>query len=118
MKTKIKPENRSWPRENARNTAQPSRERKARSPSALFASLRLKHAPQTAQKRDFEQEATERTESRKGNSLRPISLEIRRPFIRLMSSFESVPCSLCSLLFKTIWFRSSLCALCALCVLL
>src|SRR5258706_5941165 len=68
-----------------------------------------------------EQEATpinceraERTEIRKAKSLRPTSVEICRPFIRVMSSFESALCSLWCLLFKSIWLRSSLCALCVL----
>ncbi len=59
----------------------------------------------------LEQEQTERTETRKAKSLCPASIEIGRPFIRVMSSFESVLCSLCYLLFKGIWLRSSLCAL-------
>src|SRR5260221_10881537 len=63
-------------------------------------------------KRDFEQEATDRTEIGKGRCLCPTSLEICRPLIRVMSLFESGLCALCFLLFKPVWLRFSLCALC------
>src|SRR5258706_504474 len=74
-------------------------------PSALFASLRLKPAPRTTRKRDFEQEATERTENQKETSLFPslTSVQICRPFIRLMSAPESALCSLSCLLLNPIW---------------
>src|SRR6266705_1638711 len=91
MKTTVKPENRSWPRENAKNTK-----------------------PRTTRSRDVEQKATERTEIRNAKSLCAIFMEVCHPFIRVMSSFESALCSLCCLLFRPIWLRSSLCALCVL----
>src|SRR5213595_1250364 len=91
MKMRIKPENRSWPRENAKNTK-----------------------PRTTRGRDFEQEAMERTEIRNGKSLSLVQSEICRPLLRLMFSFESALCSLSCLLFKAIWLRSFLCALCVL----
>src|ERR1043166_7081190 len=55
-------------------------------------------------KRDFEQDkATERTEIGRTKSSCPASMEIRRPFIRAMSSsHESALCSLCGLLLKPI----------------
>src|SRR6266436_3850967 len=66
-------------------------------PSALFASLRLKPAPRTTPKRDFEQEETEKTEIQKETSLFPslTSVQICRPF----TPFGSALCSLCFLLF-------------------
>src|SRR5947199_3330335 len=67
-------------------------------------------------KRDFEQEATERTEIQREKSLFSslTSVQVCRPFLCLVSSFKSALCSLCSLLFKGIWLRVSLCALCVL----
>src|SRR4051794_9455526 len=67
-------------------------------------------------KPNFEQEVTEKTEIQKKTSLFPLltPVQIRLRFSRLMLSFDSALCSLCSLLFKTIWLRSSLCALCVL----
>src|SRR6266566_6369919 len=58
--------------------------------------------PET-RKRDFEQEATERTEIQKEASLFPslTSVQIRLPFIRVMFSFESALYSLCYLLFRS-----------------
>src|SRR5712691_9277863 len=69
---------------------------------------------QESTRRDFEKEPTERTEIRKAKSFCPASIEIRRRFIRVLSSFEFALCSLCGLLFKPISLRSSLCALCVL----
>src|SRR5437762_2521586 len=67
-------------------------------------------------KRNFEQEATERTEIGKAKSLFPslTSVQICRPFTRVMCSFDSALSSLGLLLFKPISLRSSLCALCVL----
>src|SRR5437764_985422 len=59
----------------------------------------------TISKTGFEQEQTERTENGKANSLWPIPMAIRRPFILVVSSLESALCSLCFLLFKPIWWR-------------
>src|SRR6266403_1662292 len=59
-------------------------------------------------------EQAERTEARKAKSFCPGSVEVCRPLIRAVSSLESLLCSLCGLLFKAIWLRSSLCALCVL----
>src|SRR6266568_3444472 len=42
------------------------------------------------------------------------SVQISRPSLGVRSSFGSALCSLCCLLFKAIWLRSSLCALCVL----
>jgi hypothetical protein len=84
----VKPENRSWLRENTK--------------------------PRTTRSRDFEQEATERTEIRKAKSSCPASPKTRRPCSRITSSFGSALCSLCYLLFKAIGQGSSLCALCVL----
>jgi len=69
--------------------------------------------PET-RKGEFQQEATERTELRKGKSLCPISMEICGSFIHVMSSSESARCYLCCLLFKAVWLRSALCVLCVL----
>lgn len=70
----------------------------------------------TTRTRDFEQKATERTEIQKEKSLLPsfASVRIWRLFIRVIYSFKSALCSFRYLLFKTIWWRSSLCALCVL----
>src|SRR2546428_13538773 len=101
MKTNIKPENRD---------RQPRMTRMAPMKSNLCTGL------SETPKRDFEQEAAERTEIQKEPSLFPslTSVQICRPFIRVMSSSGSALCSLCLLLFKAIWLRSSLCALCVL----
>src|SRR5438105_292908 len=98
MKTKIKPENRD---------EQPRMIRMKRNLCMGYSETR---------KRAFEQEATERTETQKRKSSFPslTSVQIRLPLIRFMSSFGSALCSLCLLLFKPIWLRSSLCALCVL----
>src|SRR6266705_2818697 len=67
-------------------------------------------------KTDSEQEATERTETqkRKSSFASLTSVQISRPSLGVRSSFESALCSLCCLLFKPIWLRSSLSALCVL----
>src|SRR5215472_11726851 len=61
---------------------------------------------------DFEQEATERTEIPKVNSLHPAPIEICRPLARAISSAKSALCFLCYLLFKPSRLRPALCALC------
>src|SRR5882724_2419366 len=101
MKTKTKPENQN---------GQPRMTRMAR----MKRNFSTEH-PET-RKRDFEQEAKERTEIRKAKSLFPslTSVQICRPLSRAMSSFESALCSLRCLLFKGVCLRSSLCALCVL----
>src|SRR6266567_6104577 len=111
MKTNLKPENRSWPRENAKNTKTDGLNPKGKRRPDFFI---LCAPPRTTSKRDLEQEATERTEIRTAKSLDPVAMEICRSIIRVMSSFKSALCSLCWLLFKPVWLRSSLCALCVL----
>src|SRR6266404_9954858 len=87
---------------------------------AKMSSQRRKHKIMNANLKQIvgpgilEQEQTERTETREAKSFCPASIEIGRPFIRVMASFESALCPLCYLLFKPIWLRSSLCALCVL----
>src|SRR6266498_3797275 len=89
MKTNFKPQDRTWPRENAKITK-----------------------PRTTRSREFEQDATERTEFRKAKSSRAIFMEVCRSLIGVMSSVESALCSLGCLLFKPIWLRAALFALC------
>jgi hypothetical protein len=83
-----KAKNRSWPRENTK--------------------------PRTIRSRHFEQEATEKAEVPKAKTFCPAPIEICRPSIRALFSFESALCSLCYLLFKVIWLRPALCVLCVL----
>src|SRR3954466_7786152 len=93
MKTCTNPEDRSWPRENAKDTK-----------------------TRTTPGRDFEQEAMERRKIQKETSLFPslTSVQICRPFICVLSSFQSTLCFLRCLVFKPSWPRSFLCALCVL----
>ncbi len=128
MKTSLKAENRGWPRENAKNTGWPTGTKNDRIMAgqnhnerhrSVLMILSCHHSVwpprlQKKRKRDFEQEATERTEIRKAKPLCLGSMAICRPLTRVIYSFESALCSLLCLLFKPIWLRSSLCALCVL----
>src|SRR6266699_1832557 len=128
MKTSLKAENRGWPRENAKNTGWPTGTKNDRITAgqnhnerhrSVLMILSCHHSVwpprlQKKRKRDFEQEATERTEIRKAKPLCLGSMAICRPLTRVIYSFESALCSLLCLLFKPIWLRSSLCALCVL----
>ena len=91
MNTQHKTENLNWPRENAKDAKKDvvSLAEAGRSDSFILCA-----PPRTTRKRDFEQEATQRTEIQKAKSLSLISMEICRPFIRVTSSFESALCSL------------------------
>src|SRR6266478_5785318 len=99
MKRRDKSQNRSWPRETLLRSTAATAGQDAKST-----------------RRDFEQEATERTEIQKEKSLLPslTFVQVCRPFTRVTSSFESALCSLCYLLFKAVLLRASLCALCVL----
>src|SRR5436309_4236918 len=111
MKTRLKPENRNWPRGNATDTERSTRTENDRimagqnhngrhRPVLMILSCHDSVCPPRVQKHrksDFEQKATEGTEIRKAKSLFPSlnSVEIWRSLIRLMSALESALCSLC-----------------------
>src|SRR6266567_2777611 len=120
MKANLKPENRSWRRENTTPPAATKNDRimsgqndteEHRSVLMILSCHDSVCIPglQEKRKRDFEQEATERTGIQREKSLFPwlTSVQICRLFIRVAPSFGSALCSLGCLLFKAIWVRSS-----------